>query len=60
MADKILTPKQMDDAERLAKILAKVPKERKALVTMMVSAFIAGAEAQAQLNASSGPATYKQ
>ena len=57
MADKILTSKQMDDAERLAKILAKVPKERKALVTMMVSAFIAGAEAQAQLNASSGPAT---
>lgn len=57
MADKILTSKQLDDAEQLAKILAKVPQERKSLVTMMASAFIAGAEAQAQLNAQSGPTT---
>lgn len=57
MADKILTSKQLDDAEQLARILAKVPQERKSLVTMMASAFIAGAEAQAQLNAPSGPTT---
>lgn len=57
MADKIFTSKQLDDAEQLARILAKVPKERKPLVTMMAGAFIAGAEAQAQLNAQSGPTT---
>ena len=49
MAEKNFTPEQMADAERLAQVLAKVPVERKRLVTMMASAFIAGVEAQAQL-----------
>lgn len=49
MAEKNYTPEEMADAERFAKIMANVPKERKPLVTMMASAFIAGVEAQAQL-----------
>ena len=54
MAEKKYTNEALEDAERLAKILAKVPRERKPLVTMMASAFIAGAEAQAQLTAPNG------
>ncbi len=44
-----LTPEQMQDAERLAKILSSLPKEKQLTVTMMVNAFIAGMEAQANM-----------
>lgn len=44
-----LTPEQMQDAERLAKILSTLPKEKQLTVTMMVNAFIAGMEAQANM-----------
>ena len=54
MAEKKYTTEALEDAEQLAKILANVPRERKPLVTMMASAFIAGAEAQAQLTAPNG------
>ena len=49
MPEKNYTPEEMAEAERFAKIMVNVPKERKPLVTMMASAFIAGVEAQAQL-----------
>lgn len=49
MADMNYTPEQMADAKRLAEILAKIPQERKPMVTMMASAFIAGIETQAQI-----------
>lgn len=44
-----LTPEQLQDAERLAKILSSLPKEKQLTVTMMVNAFIAGMEAQANM-----------
>lgn len=57
MAEKNYTPEEMADAERFAKIMANVPKERKPLVTIMASAFIAGVEAQAQLTKPDSTAT---
>ena len=44
-----LTPEQMQDAERLAKILSSLPKEKQTTLVMMVNAFIAGMEAQANM-----------
>lgn len=54
MAEKNYTPEQLAEAERFAQILSNVPQERKPLVTMMASAFIAGVEAQAQLATQDG------
>ena len=49
--EKSLTPEQLADAEKLAKTLAELPKEKQSTVTMMANAFIAGMEAQARLAA---------
>ena len=57
MAEKNYTPEQLAEAERFAQILSNFPQERKPLVTMMASAFIAGVEAQAQLAAKDGATT---
>ena len=57
MADKNYTPEQMADAKRLAEILANIPQERRGMVTMMASAFIAGIETQTQIVAAEKAAT---
>lgn len=40
------TAEQLSDAERVAAALAKIPEERRTLVTMMTNSFMAGMEAQ--------------
>lgn len=40
------TVEQLGDAEKLAKILANIPPERRSLTVMMTSSFVAGMEAQ--------------
>lgn len=57
MADKNYTPEQMADAKRLVEILANIPQERRSMVTMMASAFIAGIETQTQIATAEKAAT---
>lgn len=49
MTEITYTPEQMADAKRLAEILENIPQERRSMVTMMASAFIAGIEMQTQI-----------
>lgn len=46
---KILSPEQMQDAEKLAKFIGALPEERQATVVMAANAFICGMEAQASV-----------
>lgn len=40
------TVEQLSDAEKVAKILASIPPERRNLTVMMTNSFVAGMEAQ--------------
>lgn len=40
------TVEQLSDAEKLARILANIPKDRRGLTVMVTSSFVAGMEAQ--------------
>lgn len=40
------TVEQLSDAEKLARILANIPPERRSLTVMMTNSFVAGMEAQ--------------
>ena len=46
-----LSPEQISDAEKLAKVLAAIPEDKRLIVTMMAMAFINGMEAQERLMA---------
>lgn len=46
---KMLSPEQMQDAEKLAKLIGTLPEERQAAVVMVANAFISGMEAQASM-----------
>lgn len=45
------TREQLADAEEMAQTIANLPPQRQREVTMLVSAFIAGMEAQNQMSA---------
>ncbi len=40
------TAKQLNDAEKLAKFLSSVPKEKREMAVLMANSFIAGMESQ--------------
>lgn len=44
------TVEQLSDAEKLARILANIPPERRNLTVMVTSSFVAGMEAQAAID----------
>ena len=44
------TVEQLGSAERMAKTLFNIPKEKRILVVMMANAFMAGMEAQENAN----------
>lgn len=44
--DRKRTTEQLQDAERLAKLLANIPEEKRSLAVMMTNSFVAGMEAQ--------------
>ncbi len=47
MADekKVLTPEQMHDAERMAKVLSAVPEGKRDTLVLMANSFLSGIEA---------------
>lgn len=40
------TTEQLTDADKMAKMLASIPEEKRSLVIMMTNSFMAGMEAQ--------------
>lgn len=46
------TTEQLSDAERVARVLASVPEEKRTLVVMMTNSFMAGMEAQQAIDES--------
>lgn len=48
---KQLSSEQLADAKKLAEILSSIPEEKRVLVTMAITAFISGMEAQEALMA---------
>lgn len=50
MTDRRYTPEQIQDAERVAKALTKIPEEKREYATTMIISFIRGMEAQSSLD----------
>lgn len=44
------TAAELNDAEKLAKILASIPEEKRTLLVMMANSFLAGMEARESMN----------
>jgi hypothetical protein len=55
MAEKKYTPKEMDEAERLATAIRSVPDDKRPAFTRMIEAMILGAEMADRLTMGSAP-----